>query len=65
MKNNPDNTKYFQYLFDLQASGHTNMFGAGAYLAAEMGLDKREAKEIVLYWMANYDELSKSLGIEA
>jgi hypothetical protein len=40
------------------------MFGAGAYLEAEMGLDKREAKEIVLYWMANYAELSESLGIE-
>ena len=54
----------FQYLFRLQASGRTNMFGAAQYLVSERDLDKATAKEVLLYWMENYETLAKELGIE-
>jgi len=44
------------YLDKLQKSGKTNMFGAGAYVEARFGVDRHDAKEIVLYWMASYEE---------
>jgi len=44
------------YLDKLQKSGKTNMYGAGAYVEARFGLDRHDAKEIVLYWMASYEE---------
>ncbi len=59
-----EKSNYFKYLFDLQASGRTNMFGAGAYLEDAFDLDKREAKEIVLEWMQGYDRIAKELGID-
>ena len=51
------NTAYYQYLEDLRQSGVTNMFGAAPYLQEEFGLDKREARKILLSWMMHYDEL--------
>lgn len=59
-----ENEASFRYLFELQESGRTNMFGARPYLQAEMGLDKSEATEILSYWMKNYDEVAKELGID-
>lgn len=47
--------EYFNYLEDLRQSGVTNMFGAAPYLAAEFGLEKREARKILSSWMENYD----------
>ena len=44
------------YLDKLQKSGKTNMYGAGAYVEAHFGLDRHDAKEIVLYWMTSYEE---------
>lgn len=44
----------FDYLNALRESGRINMFGAAPYVAAEFGLDKREAKEYVLAWMKNF-----------
>ena len=58
------NERYFKYLFRLQKSGRTNMFGAGEYLQSEQGLDKAKAKEILLYWMENYEALALALNIE-
>ena len=48
--------KHLIYLDNLQKSGKTNMFGAGAYVEAHFGLDRHDAKEIVLYWMDSYEE---------
>ena len=42
---------YNEYLNNLRDSGVTNMFGAAPYLQEEFGLDKKEAKEILLTWM--------------
>jgi hypothetical protein len=44
------------YLDKLRVSGTTNMFGAGPYVAAAFGLDKQDAREVVLYWMASFKE---------
>ena len=53
--NNPlskdDDREYFEFLDELRESGRTNMMGAGPYLQREFGLDRREARKIVLRWM--------------
>lgn len=48
--------KYWIYLEKLRRSGETNMYGAVPYLQNEFGLDKREAKDILIDWMQNYDQ---------
>lgn len=58
------NEDYFRYLFELQKSGRTNMFGAAAYLQSEMGLDRQEAKDVLVYWMQNYQAVADHFGIE-
>jgi len=58
------NEKYFKYLFKLQASGRTNMFGAAEFLQREMKINKELSIEILLYWMKNYSEVAKELGVE-
>jgi hypothetical protein len=45
----------FTYLEGLRQSGVTNMFGAGPYLEREFGLDRNEAKEVLLNWMKSYE----------
>ena len=54
--------KYYKYLFTLQASGKTNMFGAGQYLENRFKMSREEAMEVLLYWMDNYEEIAKKLG---
>ena len=49
--------EYYEYLEDLRQSGITNMFGAAPYLQEDFGLDRREAKNILLSWMTHYDAL--------
>jgi len=54
----------FQYLFDLQDSGITNMFGAGPYVEREFPhLDKKEVRDVVLEWMSNYEAIHARMGI--
>ena len=54
----------FQYLFDLQDSGITNMFGAGPYVEREFPhFDKKEVREVVLEWMHNYEAIHARMGI--
>ena len=56
----------FQYLFDLQDSGVTNMFGAGPYVEREFPhLDKKEVSDVVTEWMSNWDEIAKRMGVES
>ena len=53
----PDD-KYLYFLRALQETGATNMFGAAPYLQeAFPELSKREARQILLYWMDHYEEL--------
>lgn len=48
--------KYLVYLDQLRESGVTNMLGAGEYLEAQFDLSKKEAKEILIYWMKTFGE---------
>jgi hypothetical protein len=54
----------FEYLYELQASGRTNMFGAAAYLRKEMGMSRKDAPVVLLHYMNFYDEVAKYLGIK-
>ena len=59
-----DNAADFKYLYKLQKSGRTNMFGAGVYLQNERGLDRNKAREVLAAWMEGYEEIATELGVE-
>ena len=46
--------QYTQFLDELRDSGVTNMYGAAPYLQQAFGLDKIEARMILIDWMENY-----------
>ncbi len=60
MNNNPPPAfaadMYLTYLDRLRESGTTNMFDAGANLQSEFDLSRREANEILRYWMTSFAE---------
>ncbi len=45
--------EYIDFLIDLQASGVTNMLGAGPYLQDAFDISRIEAKKITRDWMRN------------
>jgi len=51
---NIDKSEMFEYLDTLRETGVTNMFGAGTYLQQAFGVDRREAKKVLLEWMNQY-----------
>jgi hypothetical protein len=52
--------EYYKMLEVIRKSGITNMFGATPYLKDFYPeLSSEEAKEILLSWMSNYNELNK------
>ena len=55
---------YMEFLSKLRTSGKTNMFGAAPYLQAEFNLDKKEARDLLAYWMGSYrnPDLDESLN---
>ena len=47
--------RHLSYLDAVRESGLINMFGAAPYLVNEFPeLDKRKAREVLSYWMANF-----------
>ena len=50
-----DKEEIFEYLDTLRETGVTNMFGASPYLQQAFGIERREAKTILLEWMKNYE----------
>ena len=50
-----DKEEMFEYLNTLRETGATNMFGASPYLQQAFGIERREAKTILLEWMKNYE----------
>jgi hypothetical protein len=46
--------QYFDYLETLRSSGVTNMFGAAPYLQREFGLDRNNARVVLMAWMESY-----------
>jgi hypothetical protein len=56
----PINHKWKDYYIMLEAirqSGITNMWGASPYLAELAGITQGLAKDVLLSWISNYDEL--------
>lgn len=49
--------EYYLILEAIRQSGITNMWGASPYLAAIAGITQSLAQEILVSWIANYDEL--------
>ena len=49
-----DKTATDKFLNELRESGVTNMFGDGPYLISEFGLSRKEARTVLLEWMASY-----------
>jgi hypothetical protein len=47
-------TDYFEYLDKLRESGATNMYGAAPYLQEEFGLDRKQARDVLLKWMHSF-----------
>lgn len=51
------------YLDELRESGVTNMFGAAPYLADEFGMEIKDARSVLGYWMTTFsDRHSKAIG---
>jgi hypothetical protein len=53
--------KMFSYLFDLQKSGVTNMWGASSYLARDFDLGKAPASKVAVFWIRKYEEIKKAI----
>ena len=66
--NRPGDTERFRdymgFLSKLRISGKTNMLGAAPYLQAEFNLEKKEARDLLAYWMGSYrnPDLDESLN---
>ena len=45
-----------EFLNMLRDSGATNMFGAVPYIKDEFNLDSKEAKSLLMLWMANFND---------
>ena len=66
--NRPGDTErfrdYMEFLSKLRTSGKTNMFGAAPYLQQTFDLEKKEAKDLLAYWMGSYrnPDLDESLN---
>lgn len=56
MNATPTPPDVLEYLDDLRASGVTNMFGAGAYVQRDFGVDRDTARTWVLDWMDTFSE---------
>jgi hypothetical protein len=48
--------KEFRYLNRLRESGATNMYGAAPYLEMEFDMTRREARQVLIEWMAWVEE---------
>jgi hypothetical protein len=46
--------EFNRYLSDLRESGTVNMWGATPHLVYEFGVEKDEAKKILLNWMTTF-----------
>ena len=48
--------EHLTYLDELRESGDTNMYGAAAWLEDEFAMPRRQAKDILRYWMGTFTE---------
>ncbi len=47
--------EYRDFLNELRDSGETNMFGAAPYLVEHFDLEPRDAKKVLMAWMASFN----------
>ena len=47
---------HLDYLDKLRESGETNMYGSGPYVEREFLVTRRQAQDIVIYWMESFEE---------
>jgi hypothetical protein len=48
--------EYFAYLDELRESGQINMFGAVPYLQDVFGMNRYDARKILLEWMNTFSQ---------
>jgi len=48
--------EHLDYLNELRESGETNMLEAVPYLMQEFSLNRKEATEILSYWMESFSD---------
>lgn len=56
---NHDWKNYYLLLEGIRQSGICNMWGAHPYLAELAGITQSLAKEVLMSWIMNYDELKQ------
>lgn len=56
---NHDWDEYYEMLEFIRRTGVTNMWGAAPYLKEGANISYELAKEVLLSWIENYDELNK------
>lgn len=53
-------SKHMIFLEDLRQSGQTNMFGAVPFIQLKFKIDETKSRDILLFWLDNYNELIES-----
>lgn len=48
--------EHLVFLDELRESGETNMFGAAPYLREQFDLSRKDAADVLYYWMETFDE---------
>ena len=59
MEDNEIELAWLEYLDDLRESGITNMFGAAPFLVDEYGMQSKDARKVLVYWMETFEERHK------
>ena len=52
----------FEYLDNLRESGICNMYESGKFVREEFGLDRYEARDVVIEWMQTFSQRMKELN---
>lgn len=58
----PDKEEIFQYLNSVKELGLINMFEGGHLLQEQFGLDRHQAREILIEWMKNFTNRKDQKG---
>ena len=52
----------FEYLDNLREVGICNMYESGKFVREEFGLDRYEARDVVIEWMQTFSQRMKELN---
>lgn len=58
----PDKKEIFQYLNSTRAAGSINMFEGAHLLQEQFGVDRLQAREILIEWMKNFTNKKDQKG---